>query len=387
MTRIIATLTIVLCVIPLAGFQRRVPTVDDLLNLESIGGAQISPDGARVAYTVTETDFTQDAFVTHIWLADAVHGADAAAHARREVRRRVPAGHPTASGSRSRARASAIATRSSPSTPTAARPCSSRSRRRPSRPSTGPPTARASSSPRRSLSPRRRRIARNSSATTRSCGTTTSTSISSTLVVKEALKSPAAGRQRTKGKDFNVGGFSWSPDGRAIAFGATTNPDLVNGSTSDIYVLTLADDRIKKIVSQPGPDQGPQWSPDSRQIVFSTAMGRERSFASNARLAVVPADGRHATLGHRHVRRGPVDRRLDAGGHLISPPFRRRPAICSGSIRRPGADHARVGRRRPDGRRVHRHARRPARRLHGRLADLAAGAVRHATSSRSRRAS
>jgi dipeptidyl aminopeptidase/acylaminoacyl peptidase len=56
-------------------------------------------------------------------------------------------------------------------------------------------------------------------------------------------------------------------------------------------VLTLADDRIRKIVAQPGPDQGPQWSPDSRQIVFWSAMGRERFFAGNARLAVVPAGG------------------------------------------------------------------------------------------------
>ena len=102
----------------------------------------------------------------------------------------------------------------------------------------------------------------------------------STLVLEEALRTPAAGRQRTKGKEFTVGGFSWSPDGRAIAFSATTNPDLINGSTSDIYVLSLADDRVTKIVSQPGPDQGPQWSPDSRQIVFSSAMGRERSFTS-----------------------------------------------------------------------------------------------------------
>ena len=71
-----------------------------------------------------------------------------------------------------------------------------------------------------------------------------------TLVVKEALNRRPQGRQRTKGKDFNVGGFSWSPDGRAIAFGATTNPDLVNGSTSDIYVLTLSDDRIRKSPQQ-----------------------------------------------------------------------------------------------------------------------------------------
>jgi hypothetical protein len=79
-----------------------------------------------------------------------------------------------------------------------------------------------------------------------------------TFVLDDALRTPVAGPQRTKGKELTVGGFSWSPDGRAIAVGATTNPDLINGSTAGIYVLTLTDDRIRNIVSQPGPDQGPQ---------------------------------------------------------------------------------------------------------------------------------
>ena len=35
------------------------------------------------------------------------------------------------------------------------------------------------------------------------------------------MKTPAAGKQRTRGKDFSVGSFSWAPDGHAIAFGAT----------------------------------------------------------------------------------------------------------------------------------------------------------------------
>jgi dipeptidyl aminopeptidase/acylaminoacyl peptidase len=52
----------------------RIPTVDDLLNLKSAGGPQISPDGKWVAYTVTATDWKQDAFVTHIWLAEVATG-------------------------------------------------------------------------------------------------------------------------------------------------------------------------------------------------------------------------------------------------------------------------------------------------------------------------
>ncbi|MGD0783759.1 MAG: hypothetical protein ABSA30_12965, partial [Candidatus Aminicenantales bacterium] len=54
--------------------EKRVPTVDDLLTLRSAGGTRISPDGKWVAYTVTETDFEQDAYVTHLWLAETATG-------------------------------------------------------------------------------------------------------------------------------------------------------------------------------------------------------------------------------------------------------------------------------------------------------------------------
>ena len=57
-----------------AAAAKRVPTVEDLMALKSAGGARISPDGTRVAYTVTETDMEQDAYVTQIWLADVATG-------------------------------------------------------------------------------------------------------------------------------------------------------------------------------------------------------------------------------------------------------------------------------------------------------------------------
>src|ERR1043166_4966285 len=52
----------------------RVPTLDDLLTLKSVGGTQISPDGKWVAYTVGYGDFKQDAFITQIWLAETATG-------------------------------------------------------------------------------------------------------------------------------------------------------------------------------------------------------------------------------------------------------------------------------------------------------------------------
>src|SRR5262249_25002344 len=53
---------------------RRVPSVDDLLTLKNAGGAQISPDGSMVAYTVGTSDFKQDAFVNQIWIVDVASG-------------------------------------------------------------------------------------------------------------------------------------------------------------------------------------------------------------------------------------------------------------------------------------------------------------------------
>src|SRR5947209_11512651 len=83
-----------------------------------------------------------------------------------------------------------------------------------------------------------------------------------TIDVAEALKEPQTGKPCTRGKDYSVGRFSWSPDGSRIAFDATRNPDLIHIGSADIYVLNLADLAVKKIVSQPGPDGNPHWSPD-----------------------------------------------------------------------------------------------------------------------------
>jgi dipeptidyl aminopeptidase/acylaminoacyl peptidase len=112
-----------------------------------------------------------------------------------------------------------------------------------------------------------------------------------TIDVGDALKDPQTGKQRTKGKDYTIGSFSWSPDGSKIAFDATKNPDLIHVGTADIYVLSLADDTVKRIVDQPGPDGNPHWSPDGKQLVFDSAMGNPAFFHANRRLAVVAADG------------------------------------------------------------------------------------------------
>ena len=269
---------------------KRVPTVEDLLALPVLGATQISPDGARVAYTVTTADFKQDAFVSQVWLVDAAGGspvqltrADKSSSdprwspdgkwlaflSRRVDDKNQVFAMPAGGGEPSRLTSSETAVQAFAWSPDGA--------------------AIAFTAPEADSQARKDRkdhlgdfeVVRRDYAFTHL----------STLDVAEAMMSPSAGKARTKGRDFSVGAFAWAPAADRIAFSAAINPDLINGRTSDIYVLELANDSVRKVVSQAGPDTNPRWSPDGRRIVFTSAMGNERYFASNARPAVVDAAG------------------------------------------------------------------------------------------------
>lgn len=269
---------------------RRVPTVDDLLKVKSIAGSQMSPDGKWIAYGITETDFKQDAYVTQIWLANTATGKSI----------QLTRGDKSAGGAQWSPDSAWLAFTSnrvgdknqmfviSPEggeaiqltkSETAVGGYSwSRDGKRIAFAATDAPPP---------VSKDRKEHLGDFEVVRKEY----SHSHIWTLDVAEAMNAPVTGRQHTKNKEFSVSGFSWSPDGNRIAFSATVNPDLIQGRTADVYLLTLADDSIKKIVSQPGPDNNPQWSPDGKEIVFSTAMGNAVYFASNTRLAVIPAEG------------------------------------------------------------------------------------------------
>ena len=105
------------------------------------------------------------------------------------------------------------------------------------------------------------------------------------------LKKAPKPEQLTKGDQFSVGRFSWSPDGKRIAFDAQRDPDLGSGDTSQIYLLDLADLHVKKLFEGSGPNSNPKWSPDGKQIAYNTANGQQFYFYANEFIAVVPADG------------------------------------------------------------------------------------------------
>jgi len=267
-----------------------VPTVDELMTLETVGAPHISPDGKGVAYIVTGTDFSNDAYPSQVWIANTATGE----------RFKLTSGAKSSSMPRWSPDGKWLAFLSDRN--------GDKNQIFVIRPFGGEAQA----------------LTKHETAITEYDWSADSKSIAFlstepvpqsrkdrddryskyevirhdynfvhiwTLDVADAMKNPVSGRQRTSGDAFSVNSFSWSPDSARIAFAGTINPDLAQAGTSDIYVLSVDDNAVRKVVSMPGPDTNPQWSPDGRSLVFNSVLG-DTIFGVDRRLAIVAADGK-----------------------------------------------------------------------------------------------
>jgi len=99
---------------------------------------------------------------------------------------------------------------------------------------------------------------------------------------------PVAARQITTDPSLNVTSFAWSPDGTRVAFSATHNPLLAFRVEEDIYLLDLAhNNAVSKIVALPGPDSFPMFSPDGKQLAFSTSLAQPYYYYGNTHIGAV----------------------------------------------------------------------------------------------------
>jgi dipeptidyl aminopeptidase/acylaminoacyl peptidase len=269
---------------------QHVPTVDDLLRVETPSATRISPDGRWVAYSVGRSDFEQNAFVSQIWVAEVATGRTF----------QLTRGDKSSGNAQWSPDSRWLAFTSGRAGDT-----TQLFLIRPDGGEAVQLTRADNSVGGFAWSRDGRRIAFTASDADPKAARARQEYLGGfsvvreeydyrhlwTLEVAEALTSPVTGTQRTKGRDFSVGSFAWSPDGERIAFDATINPDLIQGGTADIYLLTVASGDVRTIVDQPGPDNGPVFSPDGASIAFSSAMGNPRFYHANDRIAVVPVGG------------------------------------------------------------------------------------------------
>ncbi|MCC7124681.1 MAG: S9 family peptidase [Acidobacteria bacterium] len=255
------------------------PAIDDVLNLKRVGAPALSNDGARVAFTIRETNWDDNAYETEIWVADAASG---------EPRQLTSAPK------------SSVQPAWAPDNRTLAFVSDRDGKRQIYRIDVTGGEAEKLTKHDEDIdsfawSPDGRMIA-----------------FTAREAAPEAMKTREKrwGDVRLEDEDQRyvhlhvmslddrrmraltsgtmvVGSFDWSPDGTRIAFDHRVSSDAGESGTADISIVDVSSGQRTALVAQAGPDSNPRWSPDGTRIAFVSAMAKPFYFYQNRELAIV----------------------------------------------------------------------------------------------------
>lgn len=287
------------------GETKHTPTIDEMLNLKSVFGPQISADGKLVAYSVNETDWKENAYVSQIWIADVESGSNF-----QLTRGKKSSENPQWSPD---GKWLAFATEREINLPTSG----AAGEKADSKPAArqlwliSPRGGEAWPLTRHETHVGSFRWSRDAKKIAFTAPEAESKAMKDRkekfsdyevyqedflqnqlwvvdIVAAEAALSSVKASRITKDASLNVEGFAWSPDASRIAFRATSNPLLAFSGDADLYLVDLAhENAVHKIVALEGPESNPLFSPDGRQLAFTTALGQKYSFYLNNHIATV----------------------------------------------------------------------------------------------------
>ncbi len=100
--------------------------------------------------------------------------------------------------------------------------------------------------------------------------------------------------------DYDDFEAAWSPDGTRIAFVSNRTNEPDGNVNADIWTAEASragkPSPLTRITDNPGTDASPAWSPDGREIAFSTQLDPKLFWYASAHIAVAPAGGGKARV-------------------------------------------------------------------------------------------